>query len=205
MKRLAAAPAALCLLAVPVPAIPAPVNLVVNGEFTEILFPTTARIPAHWEVSPELGWYVNFGRGYGDVLMHFASNGCLYGDGCTMSQTLPTLAGAHYDLAFLFNPGREAGADCGGGVCGDTQVYWGTQLAIDLAGGPHEWQSVVLTGLPATGPTVLTFLGYQELSDNLLTAVTVTPTPAPLPGAGDLFAGGVALLAALGRRRRTGA
>ena len=67
-------------------------------------------------------------------------------------------------------------------------------MAIDLAGGPHEWQSVVLTGLPATGPTVLTFLGYQELSDNLLTAVTVTPTPAPLPGAGDLFAGGVAVL-----------
>ncbi len=136
----------------------------------------------------------------------FAASGCI--TACALSQSLATIAGQSYDLAFAYNPGVQAqfGADI--------QVFWDGALIGDInsvtnpADPADAWKVYSFTGLVASsGATSLSFSAVQPLvadglDDVSVTAASVVAGGGPEPATWAMMLLGFSGLGAALRRRR---
>ncbi len=123
----------------------------------------------------------------------------------TVSQSLSTTKGSHYDLSFDYS-GRS---DTPGNAPSKMAVYWnGTQIAVLTESATSGWQSFTFDNLVASGGhSVLSFqsLGptsapsYGSYLDNV---VVHSVSAVPEPGTYAMLIAGLAMLAYAKRRRQ---
>jgi hypothetical protein len=133
------------------------------------------------------------GGGYEPWVAHSgdyqAGFGAIQGLNDTLSQTLPTTAGADYQISFwLFNPGNS-----------DLTVTWGatTLLHVGLGDVSAQWTKFDFIQ-PAAGPTTLAFAGQNPPAWIGLDDVSVSQVPEP---ASCAIAGSLCLIGFAASRR----
>ena len=206
------------LLARPLAALP--LDLVVNGSFELPGLASTQNLSGPVNLPGWTGWAPGDGGNAGLVVgtdnalapadgrQHFTFNGGNPSDRGWLEQTLPTDAGAEYDLVFAL--GRAGG---GQPLSLFLTVASGPSLLLSQSFLPPDAVGYATHAVHFTASTAATTLrfadtsGANSISDLYLDAVRVTPTPAPAAAVPDapspcdvLLALGALLLATRVRR-----
>ena len=121
----------------------------------------------------------------------------------TVSQLLPTVTGALYDLTFAYS-GRS---DTPGGLKSALEVFWGSDKLVSTKVSPHsDWieysfddlvagSSSTLLSFRSTGPIAAP--GYGSYLDG------VVVTAVPEPGVGAMLLAGLGAMGLMFRRRKS--